>query len=195
MAAVEGAALLVVDAYVVERVPRHEYDAVAAAADLEPVAVLHRYEAVVRYGQDLAEDVLPRLAEDVGGSGDEAGSVAHERRAARVEDGLGLRQLAHEPAAAARVVDMNVRGHDPLDVVRFVAARADSVEQFLGDRRRAGVEDGGVLARDEPRGVRHRAVGEEFGGVASVGGAELPHAGEYLLGLHAGPPDYVQGLR
>lgn len=117
-----AAAARIPHAVVVQRVARRVQQDQLAAGQIDAVAVFGHHHTLLRNRLDAtiaARDLLGTI--NGGGTGNQPGRIDHVRRAARVQHRLCVRQLLHQQAGAAGVVQVHVGQQQPVDRVHTQA--------------------------------------------------------------------------
>ncbi len=129
-----------------------------ACAKLQAHAVSHQQHAVGRDRQQLAIQLaVHRVAVDGDGAGDELRRIDEVRCAARMQHGPGVRQRLHHLARATRVVEMDVRQEQVIDLLARKAQFVERCQQPGRGRAGPGIDESGASL------VHHQVAGREPG--------------------------------
>ncbi len=156
----EAPARLVPDAVVMHRVTRRVEELQRPAGKLDRHAVGRLEDALGRHRHQRAVRAFDLLgAVHRGRAFHQVHGVDQVSRAARMDDEPRFRQLLHQEARAAGVVEMHVGGDDVVDRIDAEPDRVECREQARHRVVGARVDEGGTVALDDQvGGVESRAV-------------------------------------
>ena len=140
---------LVHDRVVVQGVPGRVDELERAAGEAHALTVRNHAHARARNRHQLPVQLLEALAVDRAGTLDQPPGVDHVRRATRMQQRLGVGELAHQPARPSGMVQMHVRQQHEVHRLARDAQFRERGEQVGDGCVRPHIDKGGATGLDD----------------------------------------------